>query len=627
MGAASKQWHTSEPDDVHDSVHRMLDALRETQAKRIDELIENLKFYGWRPEQQYGFSHVISTSYPTETMYDRTFEPAPPLPLNVIKQVLEAFVSQICRARPRVLHVPIGGDYSTRRKAEGRTAFIDGLWYEVKQRALGRRWGLDAALGGASFIKAFREYDRIVHMLVHPEEIWVDPMEGDSPRSMFQRRYVDRQQLAHLHPTKRAIIEDAQHDTWEEHWPGWSSTSDQILVSEAWHLPSGPGADDGRHVIAIREGSLVDDEWTWPRFPFTRLAWWEAIRGFWPASLVDDLYGIQVQINDICEMIADNTSDHGRARIMVPRGSMINTDTDIDDMPGTIVEYTGPQPPVVIQAQVIQPELYRYLFDLVQQAFATLGVSSAFGTGQKETGLSSGAAQRIARDIQKGRQAMPSDQWDDAHVDLADLDMRVAREIAEDKRDYAVLHVERRYGRSRAQRIRFWEIEDGEEYVLRAYPTSALPETPAGKLAMVGELEDRGYIGADEAMDLLDLPDLNRVVDQKTSGIRLVEYMIERMLEHGEAIAAEPAMPLQVALRRGREAYCLAVHDGVDEDRRLLLLDWLADVEDLLSQEAQKAIDAQAASVAQPMTGPAVAAGVPPPLPAAPPGPPNEVLQ
>ena len=27
--------------------------------------------------------------------------------------------------------------------------------------------------------------------------------------------------------------------------------ADQVLVTEAWHLPSGPDANDGRHVIAI----------------------------------------------------------------------------------------------------------------------------------------------------------------------------------------------------------------------------------------------------------------------------------------------------------------------------------------------------------------------------------------
>lgn len=620
-------WYQADEGQAHSAVCDVIETLRLAEDQRVEQILYALRLYGWNPETVYGFSSVapdVDADIETRTIA--------PLPLNVVQQVVDTFVAQICRAHPRIVHVPIGGSYSSKRKAEARTAFLDGLWYKTRLRKQSVQVAYDASLAGMGFLKGYRSDGAIVHEVVPPEEIWVDKLEAryGTPRSLFQLRYVDRAMLMEQFPEHRDIIANASRDSILDHGVGWEVNSDQLLVREAWHLPSGPDAEDDRHVIALREGTLLDEGWTLGRFPFAVLTWLPALRGFHGTSIVDNVYGIQVQINDICEMIADNAANHGHHRVYVPTGSIVNTASDFDDNPDTIIEYSGDRPPTVVMSQVIQPDVYRFLMDLVQQAFATLGLGQMFARGQNELGsAASGAAQRIAREIQVSRQAMPGEAWDDWHLDVADLDMRLAKQLADEDPNYAVLHVQRRWGQTTAKRIRFWDAFENEEYEMRAFPTNSLPETPAGKLAMVGELEDRGYIDGDAAMDLLAIPDLDREVALRTAGIRMVEWALERIVDDGVYFAPEPHMPLQFGLRRAREVYCLAVQDEIAEDRLGMLRQFVDEIKMWLTEEGkeQAAMAAAAAPVSPPVSSPNMVAppvGVPPPPAGG--APPTEVM-
>jgi hypothetical protein len=44
----------------------------------------------------------------------------------------------------------------------------------------------------------------------------------------------------------------------------YQNVSDQVTVAEAWHLPSGPGAKDGLHLIVLENVELTSDKWTRP---------------------------------------------------------------------------------------------------------------------------------------------------------------------------------------------------------------------------------------------------------------------------------------------------------------------------------------------------------------------------
>lgn len=570
-------WWAEPKGTVHDAVHETVNSIRAQQAQRIDDIHFLWQLYGARPENLYGVTHLVPDILGDEGGYT-------PLPINVVSQVVDGFTAKIAKARPRVLHVPVGGDYVTQRKAEERTQFVDGCWYDTKFRGDARLVALEATVSGTGLLKAYPEDGRIAHEVVPPEEVWVDHLDAryGSPRSLYQRRYVDRAILSALYPSKMGQIADASdgrdHD---DRFPGYASQSDQVLVTEAWHLPSSKQAKDGRHVLAIDTCTLIDEPWTWDRFPFAVLRFAPARGGFWASGIVDDLFGIQNAINDLMEQVLVGLRE-AKARILIERGSKVSPSDFTDDLGADIIEYTG-RPPVVVVPQAVPAEVYEMVWQLVSRAFQQAGLSEMSAQARIPAGMhnASGVALRTMSDIESARHVLAGYAWEDWHLDVADLDLRVAAELAQ-KKEFSVLYVGRKYGRHTAKRIMFWEPSEGEEYVLRAYPTSLLPETPAGKLAMVGELEERGYLSPDESMDLLDLPDLDRSLDRRTAGLRTIFYFLDMMLVDGVYTPPEPYLPLPLALAIGRDTYLQAVQDGIPEERLQLLRDWMDDCARLL---------------------------------------------
>src|SRR5690606_23374763 len=108
------------------------------------------------------------------------------------------------------------------------------------------------------------------------------------------------------------------------------------------------------------------------------------------------------------------------------------------------------------------------------------------------------------------------------------------------------------------------EVEmDRESYVTRVFPTSILPTTPAGKLQTVQELTQAGFIEKEQAVDLLDFPDLEAYMGLKNAPIDCVKRIIEQFLDEGEYQTPEPYMNIPLSKSMVQMAYIRAKNDGV----------------------------------------------------------------
>jgi hypothetical protein len=75
--------------------------------------------------------------------------------------------------------------------------------------------------------------------------------------------------------------------------------AEMIECVESWHLPSVNDADDGRHVIHMKNVILEDEQYTYTRFPFVFMTWGDACVGFAGISLAEQLKNIQMEINKL----------------------------------------------------------------------------------------------------------------------------------------------------------------------------------------------------------------------------------------------------------------------------------------------------------------------------------------
>ncbi len=153
-------------------------------------------------------------------------------------------------------------------------AFLEGVFYENSTQDIGKIVFRDASVWGDGFIHVFAKGDRVCHERVMSSEIFVDDVESlyGQPRQMHRVKQVDRQVLFDLFPDNADVIGGAKPSRTEE--AGRSIVADMITVRESWHLPSGPGADDGKHCITI-DGAVLGEMEPWPHsfFPFARVQW------------------------------------------------------------------------------------------------------------------------------------------------------------------------------------------------------------------------------------------------------------------------------------------------------------------------------------------------------------------
>jgi hypothetical protein len=130
----------------------------------------------------------------------------------------------------------------------------------------------------------------------------------------------------------------------------------------------------------------------------------------------------------------------------------------------------------------------------------------------------------------------------------------------------------------------------------------------------VGEWQDRGWLDKSEAMQLMDLPDLENATALATAPLEYIDMSIERMLEDGVPLRPEKWVDLKTARMRVAQALMRAQIQGVPEARWQLLATYL----DACNRQLQEA-DQQAQAAAQPPPG-APGTAAPSPLAGAPPG-------
>jgi len=561
-------WWRESKADVHSSVHEAMSALRDQHQARKTHIEECLKYYGVNVNREFVGNDLCIITDAIDSIPGGGL----PLPINVIAMVADAFIAKVCRSQLKVMHVPVGvGLSNAKRQAEERTRFTDGIWYETQFREEAIQAAFDATVCSMGQIKVSPVHGKIEHEVVHPEELWWDEQDAKygKPRTLAQRRAVDRDCLSALYPSKSRDIDEAGSSTEDD---GYQRTSDQVLVTEAWHLPSAPSADDGRHIICVDTCTLLDEPCD--AFPFAFLRWQPPARGFWQTGLVDDLVGIQIAINDLIIFVLESIGLMSSSKILVNNASGVN-DSDFTDEIGKVIRYNGAVPPQYMIPNIVVPgEVYQQIELMQQRAFARAGLSQMSAASQTPAGLdASGRAIRVRSDVDTARHVLAGRAWERFHVSTSELDLQAGARLFEENPDFSTVHVGRKYGSFVAQSVAFKDVAPSDtKFVIRPYPAALLPEDPAGKLATLAEMEDRGYITPEQSIDMLDAPELETTIALKSAGLRVIDMAIDSILNDGAYLAPERYWPLAMCIDRAQARYCLAEQDLDVNDERLALL-------------------------------------------------------
>jgi hypothetical protein len=615
-------WSLSDEKDAADAMVRSAEIIEEDQRPRARLALLYARLYtNQMMDSLYQLGTVRPTVAPTfDTLGHR-------VTYNVAQAVVDTAAAKISKNRPRALFMTMGGNADKQTMAKGLTKFIDGTFYETDfYESVFDRCFTDACIfdSGISKVYADRGKKKIYIERVLPTELLVNDAEAiyGKPRSIYQRKWVDRHVLADefggKDPEKVSRILDA--DGGDPLKSINLRSTDMIPVYEGYHL--GVGETDGQYRIAIKGCSLVRKAWKKDYFPFPQLNWNLRPVGFWGQGLVEQVVGLQLEINKLQKVISAAQHLMSVPRIFVESGSEIISAT-INNEIGAILEYTGTLPQQAMWTAVL-PELYQRLETLFQKAFELTGISQLSASSKKPEGLDAAVAINAYHDIETERFVKVGQRTETFVLTNAGQVIDLAREME----DVDVLSP----GTHELEQIAWKDVNlKRDEFVMRKFPTSLLPTTPAAKLQAVQDIQKSGLLTDQSpsgiwARQMLDFPDMEEFMSVQNEAFTEARWMITQIVEHGKYYPPEPYMNLQLILQMAQAAASKAGRTGVPEKRVEYLRRLMDECGDLMEPPPQ--IMPGPPTMAPPMPGMPPAGPMPPgmpPPPAPPPLPPGAV--
>ena len=530
------------------------------------------------------------------------------LSLNVGATCLDTITAKVTKNKPRPYFLTSGDSWAGQIKARNLDKWSRGYIYQSKFYQKARQVFVDGCEFGTGLLHVYPMPDKkLACERVLPSEIFVDELDGKygEPRQMMRLKYVSRDILKRLYPKYAEEIDRAGRSSRIEDANAQQEVVDNtIQIWEAWHLPSGKGARDGKHCIAIDNCTLFCEEWKVEKFPFVVYRFKKRTAGFWGKGVIETVQPVQVELNRGVRSMGQVLRRKGKGRTWVQVGSKVNVKGMTNSDGGEIGFYTG-QPPVVDNSNATAAEDMQWIMFLHAQAFQLCGVSEMSAASKKPSGLDAAVALREFSDIESERFAVQHQDWEQFTLDFVELSIDlITNQFGWS--GYKVLVP----GRRDLLEVDWKDINlSRDAYVMQMWPTSSLPGTPAARLQRVEELRAKGYITDAAAKRLLEFPDIEAEMHLSNAIIDDADATISAILDNEtpELRPLEPYQNLDMIIERANAAYLFARHRHCPEDR-LRLLRQLID-----TATAQKA-----ATMAPPMMPGAPMPGAMPP--GAPPG-------
>jgi hypothetical protein len=563
-------WAERKANDRAKAVQETVQTIKDDQSELRDNYLRHLRMY--RNQPIIGLSPVAFRTLSTRL--------GAPLSLNALRNMCNTVTSKLAKMRPRITFSCDGASRKMREKARKLEQWTDGFFFQEGIYQQAPRCFLDCTVFGTGYMKVFpdRGDRKVCAERVFPPNIIVDSIEGAEgrPQNKYQTAFVDRHTLATKFPKHRDRIMEVESTLGEnvedldEYLIESSANSvhDILMVHESWHLPSEPGSGDGMCTLSVEDIELSEKTWKLDYFPFATIRWTQPPVGYEGMGLAEELVGIQVEINRLVRKIQLAFELLANPYLLVDRASGVSKG-HITDIPGSIVEYNGKEPRVY-SPQTVHPEVFAHLDRLYKLAYEITGVSQMAATSKVPANLESGRALLVHEDVQSDRFATVGQAYEQFFVDIDELGIDAARQVP----GYKV----RVFGEDRAEELNFKRDIDlkRDQYVMKPFPTALLAGSPAGKLDTAERMVKMGLVKDEtQVLEMLDAPDTKGHVMRETAGRRLVEGIIDRILNGEEYEPPEAHMDLVQAVDIAQKRYIEARKEGVPRVRLQEVTLWM----------------------------------------------------
>ena len=604
-GEAFEWWKAQDDGQLAKELCGTAAYLKTNQTYRIRQIAASIRLYAGLPIYSYAGSN-ISKMDRTKTLPDDrpTF--------NLVRACVDTLHSRLSQNEPQPKFLTDNADYRQRHLAQQLNQFVLGEFYQTKAYEKGAKILKDGLTIGTGCLKVYEGDDHKVAVdRVLVSDLYTDDNDSinGNPQQLVQLKLVDREKFLANAPSRRAeeIIAKTPQSYPDNSPDSGRTVGDQIMVVEGWRLPSGndpkaPGYMPGRHSIATVEGKVLDESWTKPNFPFVFFMYSDPWLGFFGQGIGTQLFGTQIALQRILYTIARAITLVGVPRVLQEQNSKIAVAHHNNEI-GVVVKWSGTKPEYIV-APCNAPELYSERDKLIQYGFQETGVSAMQATSQKPEGLDSGAAIRSYDDIATDRFAAISKKYDDVYIQLAYHITDVAKDIAKKYGSYATVYPNKDGTKEiDLPAMRFLE----DPFVIKCFSESALPRTPAGRMAWVTEQVQSGMLTLKEGRRLMRFPDLEQNERLDNASEERIFKMLDSIVESGKYIEPDSFLDLNLAIQLCVEYINLYFAANLEQSKA-----------DMLRAFFNQCVALQQAATPPPMPGAPPPQANPAPLPTSP---------
>lgn len=511
------------------------------------------------------------------------------------RTLVDTALSRFAKSETRVQFLTEGGTPEQAERAETCTDAANALVQQTNSEAQLRKAALHACVFDLGAVKIIEDDagPRTEH--THSWELMFEPADAHrgGPKILVQRFPADRDELEadfaqhgddeSPEEAKRvdALIADLR-DSGSDGMttPDHTASEQHLLVYEMWRLPV--GKRKGRHVIVTENALLLDEEWTAKKFPFSFFGWSENLTGSYPVSIAqivsacqDELNGVGNRKSQILRLMAipmwkrSGPQPEGQTPMEIRGGSEAIGDV-VNVPPGSVLERMPAGP-------VVGPELFQEEDRVKAWGFQMTGINEQASQGTRPAGLNSAPAQREWNEINQDRLSLVALEYQQAHVDLAELLLDAVAKIP----GYEI-NLKDPNGRW-LKRMKASDLNlDRSDYVIQKYPIGALPLTPTGKLAAAADLLQAQAIDVDEFRDICQFPDLKAKTNVYRASEKATEKLVANMLKTGLYFAPPGFIDLKYAIKYTVARWCEGLEQGLSDDRMQLLENFIANCQQKL---------------------------------------------
>lgn len=397
-----------------------------------------------------------------------------PANVNVIKAAIDTLVSKISNQKCRPYFSSINGTYRTKQVVKQAQQFFDYIFdFEDVNQKVSHAFR-DACICGTGYIFLNPFTYRL--QVVEPWTIGIQHTETayGKPTDMLIKFNNYPTSLLEKCESRADYVQYCIYISLKEH--------------KAYEL------------INAKEVNSIDYE---PDvLPYVSVSYCDPVFGRKTTSIVEELNGIQTQIDMINQKIAAAAQLTPANAVYVLEGSSMSSET-LSNRTGEVYEIKLPPGMNSLPIQQVNPApfdpMWQTMLDYyVKQAFESIGLSQLSATGKKPAGVDSGIALSTLEDVESDRFETQLNAFIKLYTNIAKMYINVLPSNTD------IIPVSENTSSLKWKDL----LKEQGLFKIQYSAATFLSKQPSEKIKQISQMSQAGLIGVEKIAELLDNPDL-----------------------------------------------------------------------------------------------------------------------